>query len=92
MCGESHLYTTSNGCILGSPPHVWGKPLFLCWFIGADGITPTYVGTTQPPEILKILILGSPPHTWGPLYPASSATSRIGITPTYVGTTKCNGG
>ena len=49
MCGESALNEANRPKVIGSPPHVWGKP------IGYNGrwlffrITPTCVGKALPP-------------------------------------------
>ena len=45
-CGENAQGVDCSGCLLGSPPRVWGKPSVLDWERDDQRFTPTRVGKT----------------------------------------------
>ena len=85
MCGESHNVCTLSEMSKGSPPHVWGKPVFSVWLALSKGITPTCVGKARSKRTKVIIPTGSPPHVWGKLKMECINANMVRITPTCVG-------
>ena len=47
VCGENSSCISSNACLVGSPPRVWGKPTLRTVSYACRRFTPTCVGKTQ---------------------------------------------